>query len=142
MKLVSIDYGRRRIGMAVGDNSGIPVRGLPTIDRKKNPDIISVLCSVIAEEQPERLIFGLPLDVDDAETVMSKEVRTFAGNLSVRTGLPVIFIDESLSSRRAEELLRHRKKKQRRDKGAVDRLAACLILDQYIRESGSIRYVQ
>lgn len=124
--------------MAACDDSGIPIRGLPTIDRKKNPDILSVLSSVIAEEQPERLIFGLPLDVNDAETVMSKEVRTFAGNLSERTGLPVEFVDESLSSQRAEELLRHRKKKQRRDKGAVDRLAACLILDQYMKETGSI----
>jgi putative holliday junction resolvase len=134
MKLISIDYGRRRIGLASGDDSGLPVRGLPTIDRKKNPDIIPLLSSILSDEQPDRIVFGLPLDGNDAETVMSKEVRTFAGKLEERTGIPVSFIDESLSSLRAEELLRHRKKKQRRDKGAVDRLAACLILDQYIRE--------
>jgi putative holliday junction resolvase len=136
MKLMGIDYGRRRIGIAVGSDNGIPVRGLPTLDRKKNPDSISKLCLIIENEKPESLIFGLPLDSNDADTIMSKEVRSFAGKLETRTGLPVHFIDESNSSLQAAEFLMHRKKKERRDKGSVDRIAACLILEQYIRECG------
>ena len=135
MKLMSIDYGRRRIGVAIG-GSNIPVRGLPTIDRKKRPDTVNALMTIVDREQPERLVFGLPLDSNDAETVMSKEIRAFARKLEDRTGLTVHFIDESLTSIRAADLLRYRKKKERRDKGAVDRLAACLILEQYIKESG------
>ena len=134
MKLISIDYGRRRIGVAAG-GSDIPVRGLPTIDRKKHSAAAS-LAEIIGMEQPDALLFGLPLDSNDAETVMSNEVRTFARKLQSMTGLPVFFIDESRSSLQAEGLLRYRKKKQRRDKGSVDRLAACLLLDQYIRENG------
>ncbi len=133
---MAIDYGRRRIGLAVGDDTGSPVRGLPTLDRKKRPDTVSALLEIIRRERPERLVVGLPLDAGDAETVMSEEVRSFARKLETSTGLPLSFIDESLTSLRAVELLRFRKKSERRDKGSIDRLAACLILDQFIRESG------
>jgi putative holliday junction resolvase len=136
MKLMGIDYGRRRLGVAVGGDNDAPIRGLPTIDRKKTPGFVTALLAVIEREKPSRLVLGLPLDFNDAETVMSREIRAFAGKLEERTGLPVSFIDESLTSLDAQVLLRYRKKKERRDKGSVDRLAACLILDQYIRESG------
>jgi putative Holliday junction resolvase len=136
MKLVAIDYGRRRIGMAITAEAGVvPVRGLPTIDRQKTPRYMDRLAEIIGEEHPDLLVFGLPLDGNDAETVMSNEVRQFAAKLSVRTGIPAGFTDESLSSVRATALLRNRKKTERRDKSSIDRLAACLILDQYIREN-------
>jgi len=135
---MSVDYGRRRVGMASADTEGGAVKGLPTIDRKKKPDIISALMAQIEHEAPQRLIFGLPLDSNDADTVMSMEVRAFAAKLEKRSGCPVFFIDESNTSIRAAELMRFRKKRDRMDKGAVDRLAACLILDQYIREYGCI----
>jgi putative Holliday junction resolvase len=135
MKLMGVDYGRRRIGLSLGIDDGTPVRGLPTIDRKKNPAYFTTLLAIIDREKPEKLVFGLPLDGNDAETVMSKEVRTFAAETARRTGLPISFTDESLTSLHAAELLRYRKKSERRDKGSVDRLAACLILDQYIREN-------
>ncbi|MBN1575825.1 MAG: Holliday junction resolvase RuvX [Chitinispirillaceae bacterium] len=136
MKLIGIDYGRRRIGLSVGGEEGVPVRGLPTIDRKNNPGFFTMLLEIIDREKPDSLVFGLPLDSNDAETVMSNEVRTFAAKTARRSGVPVSFIDESLSSLRAAKLLRYRKKNERRDKGSVDRLAACIILDQYIRENG------
>jgi putative Holliday junction resolvase len=138
MKLMGIDYGRRRIGLSVGGVEDAPVRGLPTIDRKKNPGYFRTLCALIEREMPGRLVFGLPLDRNDAETVMSREIRAFARKLEQRTGLPVSFVDESLTSLQAEALLRHRKRRVRRDKGSIDRLAACIILDQYIRENGCV----
>lgn len=136
MKLIAIDYGRRRIGCALCSEEGAAVRGLPTIDRKKDPAFFSTIVNLIEREKPDRLILGLPLDGNDAETVMSKEVRTFAGKLAQRTGLPVCFVDESFTSIQAARIVQHRNKKERRDKGTVDRIAACLILDQYIRENG------
>ena len=137
MKLMSIDYGRRRIGVAVGGGD-IPIRGLPTIDRRSNPDSIGKLASVIEREKPDLLVFGVPLDSNDAETVMSKEVRVFARKVKERTGLSVQYCDESLTSLQAADLLRFRKKKERRDKGAVDRLAACLILEQFLKENRAV----
>jgi putative Holliday junction resolvase len=136
MKLMGIDYGRRRIGIAVTDADGYSIRGLTTIDRKKIPDTISAIRDIITSQSPETLIFGLPLDIDNADTVMSKEIRAFAAKLSLISGIPVHFVDESYSSIDAGKLLMFRKKKARRDKSTVDRLAACLILERYREEQG------
>ncbi len=131
MKLVGIDYGRRRIGMAVTDEEGAYIRGLPFIDRKKKPDYFHAICSCIEQQRPGRIIVGLPLDIDGDETIMSKEIRTFASELGRLTSLPVSFVDESLSSVEAAAIVRLKKKKERRTKGTVDRIAACLILEGF-----------
>ena len=131
MKLMGIDYGRRRIGLAVTDEEGFGIRGLGVIDRKKKDDYFSELISIIRTENPQILVFGLPLDIEDKETVMSEEVRRFACKVEKEISLPVEFVDESLSSRKASQLLSLRKKKHRRNKALVDRIAACLILERY-----------
>jgi len=136
MKLMGIDYGIRRVGVAVTDEQGLSIRGLTTIDRKKKPDLIAAILSLIKQEKPEALVIGLPLDINMAETVMSKEVRSFAEKLQISSGLPVNFVDESFSSKKAAELMRFRKKKMRKDKAAIDRLAACLILQSYREDQG------
>jgi putative holliday junction resolvase len=131
MKLIGIDYGRRRIGVAATDETGEYIRGLPTIDRLRVNDYIAALRTVIEQEHPEKIVIGLPLDIDGDETVMSKEIRAFASALTAAAGLPVAFVDESLSSKAATAHLRLRKKKDRRNKEAVDRIAACVILESF-----------
>jgi len=138
MKLIGVDYGRRRIGLAITDETGTVVRGLATLDRKKHGLPLASLLEVIARERPSAVVFGLPLDADDRETSMAAEIRKFAADLETSIHLPVYFIDESLTSKQASaELLRFRKKKERRDKAAVDRIAACLILEAFLREQKS-----
>ena len=134
MKFIGIDYGRRRIGLAVSDETGVCVRGLQTIDRNKNPDPLPALLTIIGALNPSGLVIGLPLNSDDNETTMSLEVRNFAAELEKRVAVPVYFIDESLTSKQAEGLLRFRKKKVRRSKDAVNRIAACLILEAFLKE--------
>ena len=131
MKLVGVDYGRRRIGIAVTDETGEYIRGLPTLDRLKTPDYITALAALITQLQPQRVVIGLPLDIDGEDTVMSKEIRLFAGTLSAIISVPLSFVDESLSSVEAANIMRSRKKKDRRKKDTVDRLAACLILEAF-----------
>lgn len=118
--------------MAVTDSEGLIARGLGVIDRQKIPDHISELLRIIDEERPAEIVFGLPLGADDQETVMSKEVREFASAIAEKSKLPIHFIDESFTSQKAAELMMHRKKKARRDKALSDRIAACLILQDYI----------
>jgi len=132
MKLMGIDYGRRRIGAAVSDDGGNIARGLCVIDRQKFPDSAGELLRVIAEENPAALVFGVPLGADDEETAMSKEAREFAALIAGQSGLPTHFIDESFTSKKAAGLMMYRKKKARRDKSLSDRIAACLILQDYI----------
>jgi len=135
MKLLSVDYGRRRIGIAVTDEEGRFVRGLNSIDRKKCTDSHQQILKIIADENIKMIVFGLPLNDMDEETTMSKEVRGFASEIEKQCGLPVHFVDESFTSRRAAELMMFRKKKARRDKGLTDRIAACLILETFLELS-------
>ena len=135
MKLIGIDYGRRRIGLAVSDESGTCVRGYAVVDRNKRRQWQEELLAAIRHEQPAGIVVGLPLDADDRETAMAAEIRKFAANLEKNTAIPVYFIDESLTSKRAAVLVRFRKKKVRRDKRTVDRIAACLILESFLREN-------
>lgn len=134
MKLLGIDYGTRRVGVAVTDPGGLIARGLTVIDRRNSPDLIQALKTIIAEQAPQKIVVGLPLDIDDNETIMAKEIREFAAALGPFVSAPIEFVDESLTSHRAHILLRGRKKKQRRRKAAADLIAACLILEAYLQE--------
>lgn len=136
MKLLGIDYGRRRIGIAATDETGLCIHGCTTIDQKKCSDPISALSDIIAEESPGAIVFGVPLGPNDEETVMSQEIRAFAKCLTdkIFNQLPVYFVDESFSSREAQKQLRFRKKKQRRSKENINKFAACNILVSFQRQ--------
>jgi len=134
MKLASVDYGRRRIGLAVTDAGGLIVRGLEVVDRRRHGDAVAAVAGVMAREAPARLVVGVPLGPDDEETAMSTEARAFGDALANATGLPVDFVDESFTSAAAGALVLHRPRKQRRDKCTTDRIAACLILEAYLRQ--------
>ncbi|NLD91767.1 MAG: Holliday junction resolvase RuvX [Fibrobacter sp.] len=137
MKLLSLDYGRRRIGFAVTDETATIVRGLTTIDRKQSDNIINQIVAIITDEQPDRLIVGLPLDHNDNETQMTLEIRAFVEKLKPFITIPVEFADESFSSIEAASIMMTRKKKDRRQKTTIDRVAACLILERYLRDGAS-----
>jgi len=134
MKLIGIDYGMRRIGLAATDESGEFIRSLPTIDRKTSNQFLEDLCGIIASENASQIVIGLPLNDDGVDTPMSLEIRAFAARLSQKIAVPIKFVDESLTSVRANDIIRYRKKKQRREKGNVDKIAACLILEEFKRE--------
>ncbi len=136
MKLIGIDYGRRRIGIAATDETGVCIRGCATIDQKKIANPILALSEIITQESPDTIVFGVPLGPHDEETSMSQEVRTFAKRLidECFIKIPVHFIDESFSSIQAQRQLSHKKKKHRRNKKNIDMLAACNILESFQRE--------
>jgi putative holliday junction resolvase len=137
MKLLSMDYGRRRIGIATTDETGTLIRGLTTIDRKVSKDPIADILAIISTENPSSLIVGLPLDHENEETEMTSEIRSFVSKILEKIVMPVHFIDESYSSIEAAGVMRFRKKKDRRDKTAVDGVAACLILERYFDQNRS-----
>ncbi len=138
MKFLAIDYGQRRIGIAASDPTGTVVRGVTTIDRKVCENLNKTLQTILEEERPEKLIVGLPLDHNDEETDMCKEIRKFIIKLTEKLSItiPVDFQDESFSSVRTQQLMiKSSSRKKRSKKGNIDRIAACIILEDYIRES-------
>lgn len=137
MKLLGIDYGLRRIGVSASDPLGIIVRAVKTIDRKHEKTMVE-LQKIIEEESPEKIIFGLPLGPDDEETEMCEKVRNFIDRMykELSLSLPHDFQDESYSSVRTQKILIQTKsKKKRSQKKSIDKIAACVILEDYIRES-------
>lgn len=138
MSVLALDYGRVRVGLAVCDDEGLSVRGLPTLDRRRIPDLCDAVMRIAREQNARRVVMGLPLGADESETGISREVREFAGRVRAALGLPVDFVEESFTSRAAGQLLQSRRRTERRDKGAVDRLAACLLLEAYLRERPSL----
>jgi putative Holliday junction resolvase len=135
MKYFCIDYGRRRIGIAVSDSTAILAKSRPMIDRKTVGDYLLKITEVINEEDPDELIIGLPLDIDDNETEMSREIRSFTQKLQEKLNkkIPISFQDESFSSVKANIILRKTvTRKKRAKKERVDSVAACIILQEFL----------
>jgi putative Holliday junction resolvase len=135
MKFFCIDYGKRRIGTAASDPGAVLARSKKMIDRKLTSDFFSEIVSLINEEDPDELVIGLPLDVDDNETQFCAEIREFSNKLQekLEKKIPVNFQDESLSSVGANLILRKTKsKKKRAKKECIDNVAACVILQEFL----------
>lgn len=135
--VLGFDYGRRRIGVAVGQRLTATARALTVIDNgPAGPDWAS-LDKLIAEWQPRLLVVGLPLQMDGSEQAVSTWARGFAGQLGERTGLPVRTQDERLSSHQvAREFAEARRSGQARRKQArlLDAEAARVILERFLAD--------
>lgn len=132
--VLGFDYGRRRIGVAVGQHitrSASPVAAV--VARNDGPDW-SRLDALVAEWRPAELVVGLPYNADGTPHDLTREAEAFARTLAERTGLAVHTVDERLSSVEAERALRERRAEGRRRvaKGDVDAAAACVILESWL----------
>lgn len=136
---LAFDYGTRRIGIATGDSLTRTARALTTLEHNDSPpwDAIGKL---VADYRPARLIVGLPCNDDGTPTTTTPMARTFGTALEQRFGIPVVFVDEHLSSRAAESELRTARasgfKKRRTVHADVDKIAARLLLEQWYQGTG------
>lgn len=98
MKLLALDYGARRCGVAVSDPSGTLARPLATIERVGSPAGLAALLELIEREAPERIVIGLPLTPGGAEGAQAASTRAFAGRLRGRCPIPIELVDERLTT--------------------------------------------
>src|SRR5690349_10095116 len=105
-RILAIDLGKKRIGLAATDPLGLIVQGLPTYNRSTVQEDVEHLARLCAERQVETLLVGLPVHMSGDESPMSRYARKFAARLVERTGLQVEFIDERLTSFEAEQYLK------------------------------------
>jgi putative Holliday junction resolvase len=135
-RTLALDYGERRIGVAVSDPSRTIASPLATLQRRagKRPPWAEIT-RLVGEQEVDEAVVGLPLDLSGEETDWTREVRAFGADLERRTGLAVHWIDERLTSVAAERAVRGMglKKGQREQKGRVDAAAAALILSLYLQ---------
>lgn len=134
-RVLGIDYGRKRIGLAVSDPTGTIASPLQTLNRRigRRPPWAEI-ARVIREYEVERAVVGLPLDLAGEEGEWAAEVRAFGAELGRKFELPVEWVDERLTSVLAEEAVRAigLKKAERERKERVDAAAAALILRSYL----------
>lgn len=133
-RIVGIDFGLKRIGVAISDtllSFAIPIgRVLRVQDDQKTVQNLMDLLKDYKDIQ--KFVLGLPFHLSGQESPMSLEVRKFATFLESATKIPVEFIDERLTSKTAESLLREREMKRREREKHVDTLSATLILQTYL----------
>jgi putative Holliday junction resolvase len=136
--LLGFDYGRKRIGVAVGQEITCTAQGLVTLKTIETGPDWGAIDKLVAEWQPQLLVVGMPhnlnKNIKDEPHELYDEVKGFGDQLAQRYNLPVEWIDEKLSSVEAEQhLSASRQKKQRKqDKSEIDKLAAQLILQSYL----------
>lgn len=130
-RIMAIDYGRKRTGIAVTDSLQIAAHGLSTLPTDRLMDFLK---GYLKEEKVEKIVVGLPHHPDGKPSSNADEIVRFSKNLEKSLGVDVVLFDESYTSKDAKTLIlaSGAKKKKRRDKGLVDKIAAVLILQQYL----------
>jgi putative Holliday junction resolvase len=126
-RVLAIDPGERRVGLAVSDPLGITAQGLETFDRRGG-DLLDHVEKLAREYEVERIVVGNPVSMSGREGEGSLRARALAGELHARLALPVELWDERLSSAEAHRVLAG----SGAGKGAVDRVAAVIILQGYL----------
>lgn len=134
-RILALDYGTRRVGLALSDPTGTLAAPLTTLTRRvgKRAPIAGIL-RLASDHAAEAFVVGLPLDGDGGENEWSTEVRTFGRQLEVRSGLPVHFVDERYSSVEAEARIRSigLGRRAKEDKARIDAGAAAIFLQDWL----------
>jgi len=131
-RVLGLDVGSRRIGVAVSDPLGITAQGLETLQRTSKRRDFEHLQRVIQEYDVREIVVGLPLRMSGAEGIQSDKMQVFAEELRKRFRLPVHLWDERLTSVEANRLLREAELSIEKRGRAVDRMAAILILQGWM----------
>lgn len=130
MRYLGIDFGERRVGLAVSDGDGHVATPLTTLERSSDTQVIEAIGAIAQREEIGHLVVGEPLAARGMRGAAAERVRSFARKLERSTGLAVTLTDETLTSREAARRLGGRG----RDRGRVDALAAQILLQQALDE--------
>lgn len=134
-RILAIDYGERRIGLAISDPTATIAQPLPTLVRRagKRPPIAQII-EIISINGVIEVVVGLPLPLSGEDSDWTQSVRDFASKLEARAGIPVRLLDERMTSVRAERAVRELglKKSQREQKERIDSAAAILLLQMHL----------
>ena len=132
-RVLAIDYGRRRIGLAVSDELGITAAPLATLERKNRRDDIRRLRDIARKYTITLIIIGSPVHLDGHVGEMAEEASRYAARLRKELGLPVKLRDERLTSWEAEQTLKENTGRKRKSAN-VDSVAAAILLREYLDE--------
>ena len=136
-RILALDVGKKRIGLALSDPLGITAQGLPTLERTTIREDLAALENLIREHQVKLILMGHPLHMSGRESSQSAYTREFAERLAGRTGLEVRLWDERLTTVEAERVLKQSGISIEKRAKAVDRLSAVILLGSYLDSGGA-----
>lgn len=131
-RILGLDYGERRIGLALSDPLGIIAKPLTVIDRQKIADHISKISEIISERKVTSIVVGLPLTLKGQYSKQTEIVLDYIEQLKADLKIPILTIDERLSSIAAKKSLQEQSVKTGHEKGRVDETAAAIFLQEYL----------
>ena len=131
-RLLALDIGERRIGVALSDPMHIIASPYSVIDRKLTPDYKAEIKKMIYEKQVEALVIGLPLTLKNRISKQTEKVQLIIKELTSELALPVHTIDERLSSVSAKNTLKLKGVKTGHNKGEIDKIAAAIFLQEFL----------
>lgn len=132
MRVMAIDYGDARTGVAVSDEAGLLAGYTRVIAARDRERVLEELAELAGERGVQELVVGLPRNMDGTEGTRAALCRELAGELARRTGLPVSLWDERRTTIEAHQILHASGKRMKAHKKMVDAVAACLILEGYL----------
>ena len=137
MRILALDYGEKRIGVAVCDELGLTTRGIATVARKYWKRDIERIAALVDEYAVEKIVVGYPVRLDGTEGIQCEKVNGFIDALGAGVSVPVVRWDETLSTKEAEGLLRETDLNHKKRRAVVDRMAAAIILRDYLDHNPS-----
>jgi putative Holliday junction resolvase len=132
VRILAMDVGQKRIGLAVSDPLGFTAQGLSILERQGRETDIARLAEVAREYQVQEILVGLPRHMDGRLGSQAEDILELANALGKALGVPVVTWDERLSSKEAERVLIAADVSRRRRRQVLDKLAAVLILQAYL----------
>ena len=135
MRILGIDYGDARVGVAVSDLLGMTAQGVKTIKNTGIKRLLSELSEVLSEYNPEKIVIGLPKNMDGSEGFRAEATYKFAEKLKTVYDGEIVFWDERLSSLGAKRYLNETNTRGQKRKNILDTVAACIILEGYLSKN-------
>lgn len=135
VRIVALDVGDRRIGVAVSDPLGWTAQAHSVIDRRRLSADLSAVARLVEELEAERVVVGYPRRLDGSVGAAAQRIEEFAGELAKALSVPVELYDERLTTVEAEAALLEADVSRNRRRRVVDKVAAALILDGYLRRA-------
>ena len=132
MRVLSLDVGQRRIGVALSDALGLTAQPLTVLERRGTTADLDALAALVAQHQVETIVVGLPLTMRGERGPQAQRAASFADTLRRKVSVPVELADERLTTVQGERALLETDTSRRKRKQVIDQIAAQLILQQYL----------
>ena len=137
-RILALDYGTKRIGVALSDELGWTAQPLETFERRTLAWDIAHIAALVGSHSVERVVLGLPLQLDGREGPAVLAMREFTVKLEAGLSVPVVLWDERMTTKAAEELLIAADVSRKKRKGIVDRIAAAILLRSYLEAQDQV----